>query len=234
MTNDKGQFLLSAADLTRYLSCRHLTELDRSVAEGGRKAPKYNNPTLAFLQERGQIHEEAYVKRLSEQKLKIVDLRGRPSSETMLVLRAGPDIITQAELRDGVWMGRADILRRVNTPSQLGKWSYEVVDTKLAHETQGATVLQLCLYTDLLGNLQGLKPAKMHVVSPGESFPEESLLFTDFHAYYRLIRKNLESVLVKPPSRWTRIAESEFIVDNVKSQSVSYVILRSYDCRCPG
>ena len=41
-------------------------------------------------------------------------------------------------------------MRRVETPSALGPWSYEVIDTKLARETKGNTVLQLSLYSDLL------------------------------------------------------------------------------------
>jgi uncharacterized protein len=31
----------------------------------------------------------------------------------------------------------------VETPSALGVWSYEVIDTKLARETKGGTILQL-------------------------------------------------------------------------------------------
>jgi hypothetical protein len=52
--------------------------------------------------------------------------------------------------------GRTDVLFRVETPSSLGGWSYEVVDTKLSRETKGGTILQLSLYSDLLGNAQGL------------------------------------------------------------------------------
>ena len=52
-------------------------------------------------------------------------------------------------------MGRADVLRRVEVPSDLGPWSYEVLDTKLARETKGGTVLQLCLYADLIEAVQG-------------------------------------------------------------------------------
>ena len=35
-------------------------------------------------------------------------------------------------------------------PARSGDWSYEVVDTKLARETKGGTILQLCLYSDLV------------------------------------------------------------------------------------
>jgi predicted RecB family nuclease len=44
-------------------------------------------------------------------------------------------------------------LRRVERPSAFGTWSYEVIDTKLARETKGNTVLQISLYSDLLAEL---------------------------------------------------------------------------------
>ena len=57
-----------------------------------------------------------------------------------------------------MWSGRADILRRVDVPSDLGDWSYEVIDTKLARETRGGTILQLALYSDLVCSVQGVLP----------------------------------------------------------------------------
>jgi uncharacterized protein len=51
-------------------------------------------------------------------------------------MRAGADAIVQADLGEDRWMVRADVLLRVPHPSDMGDWSYEVVDTKLAQETQ--------------------------------------------------------------------------------------------------
>jgi predicted RecB family nuclease len=53
---------------------------------------------------------------------------------------------------------RADLLRRIEVPSCLGAWSYEAIDTKLARETKAGAVLQLCLYSDLIKEVQGLAP----------------------------------------------------------------------------
>jgi predicted RecB family nuclease len=64
-------------------------------------------------------------------------------------MRAGAPIIAQGALRAERWGGRADILRRIGKPSELGAWSYEVIDTKLARETKGNTVLQIC-HADVL------------------------------------------------------------------------------------
>jgi len=51
--------------------------------------------------------------------------------------------------------GWADVLLRVPGESAFGAWRYEPVETKLATETRGATLLQLCFYAELLGEMQG-------------------------------------------------------------------------------
>ena len=94
---------------------------------------------------------------------------------TIAAMRDGADVIYQAALRSGRWHGRADFLRRVERPSRLGAWSYEVLDAKLARDTRAGTILQLCLYSHMLGEIQGDLPERMHVVMPGEDFrPEPS------------------------------------------------------------
>ena len=107
----------------------------------------------------------------------------------------GAEVIVQAALADGGWAGYADVLVRVPTPSALGDWSYEVVDTKLAQETRGGTILQLCAYSDIVGTIQGRTPEHFHVVTPGEPFVEEAYRFDDYAAYYRLVRGRLESTV---------------------------------------
>ncbi|MDT9115815.1 hypothetical protein RSW44_25115, partial [Escherichia coli] len=76
-------------------------------------------------------------------------------------------------LQSGQWSGRADVLRRVETPSNFGAWSYEVTDTKLARETKGNTVLQVSLYSDLVSSMQGSPPASAFVVTPGTQYEPE-------------------------------------------------------------
>ena len=85
---------------------------------------------------------------------------------TLEAMRAGSEVIVQGALAEGSWSGRPDILRRVEVPSGLVGWSYEVIDTKLARETRSGTILQLSLYSDLLGSVQGVSPERMYVVAP--------------------------------------------------------------------
>ena len=63
--------------------------------------------------------------------------------------------------------GRADFLMRVEKPSDLGDWSYEVWDTKLARHAKASAVLQLCFYSDLLAGLQGVPAEHMALALGG-------------------------------------------------------------------
>jgi predicted RecB family nuclease len=191
---------LSATDLANYLGCRHLTELDRAVARGKLSKPDWFDPSLAILAKRGAQHEAEYVEFLRAKGLSVVALHGKPQEATVEAMKQGFDVIVQATLSDGNWMGNADILLKVKGKSNLGNWSYEVQDTKLSQNTRAATILQLCLYTDLLSRIQGLAPWKMYVVKPGKNFPTEDFLFTDFRAYYDLIRRNFERTIEYPPT----------------------------------
>ena len=58
-------FELSATDLVGYLHCRHLTALDRAVAEDALAKPKIWDPFLQILLERGAAHEQSYVEHLT-------------------------------------------------------------------------------------------------------------------------------------------------------------------------
>ena len=65
MKKNGGLFELSATDLVGYLNCRHLSELDRAVAEGTLLKPRVWDPLLQILWERGAAHEQNYVEHLS-------------------------------------------------------------------------------------------------------------------------------------------------------------------------
>jgi uncharacterized protein len=92
-------------------------------------------------------------------------------------------------------VGRPDILRRIDRPSSLGTWSYEVLDTKLARETKSGTILQLCLYSDLLSAAQGAAPEQMYIVSPWSEFRPQPFRVDEYASYYRLVKASLETAL---------------------------------------
>jgi predicted RecB family nuclease len=192
---ESDSFKLAATDLSNHLSCQHLTQLARKVALGEIKESNWHDPSLDVLKKRGREHEAAYIEFLAKKGLTIARLSGQPTEAVIEAMHQGKDVIVQASLQEGQWMGYADILLKVAGKSKFGNWCYEVQDTKLAQNTRAATILQLCLYTDLLAALQGSTPEKMHVVKPGVEFPTESYRFAEFQAYYRLVKKSFEGVM---------------------------------------
>ena len=200
MKNIKGNIQLSATDLVGHLNCGHLTALDVLVANGALKKPVHYDPLLELLRERGQRHEDAYIEHLRAQGSQVteidgIDITDKTVNATLEAMQNGSEIIIQASLRDAQWSGRADILRRVSTPSSFGDYSYEIIDTKLARETKGGTVLQLCLYADLLATMQGCAPERVYVVSPWSDFEPQVFRFADYSAYFRRVKSAAESAV---------------------------------------
>ncbi len=194
------QLRFSASDLVGHLDCHHLSGLDAAVARGTLTKPKIWDPVLEALVERGRAHERDYVQNLRDAGVSLVEIAGgginsTQVDQTLEAMRSGADVIVQGALLQGAWSGRADILRRVEIPSAIGAWSYEVIDTKLARETKGATVLQLSLYSDLVGTAQGRLPQYMYVVAPGSGFEPEGYRTAAFAAYYRWVKKGFEEFL---------------------------------------
>lgn len=191
----EGNFRMAATDLSNHLSCAHLTQLNRKVALKEIPEPKYYDPTLEILIQRGKEHEAAYVLWLKQRGLTVLDVNRQPVESVVHAMQRGVDVIVQAKLEEKQWMGYADILMKVPGESRFGNWTYEVQDTKLSENTRAGTILQLCLYTDLLSRLLGSRPEKMYVVKPGNEFPADSYRFSDFAAYYQQAKRNFEYVL---------------------------------------
>jgi uncharacterized protein len=193
-------------DLSNFLSCKHLSALDLSVARARRKRPVRHDPGVEDLRARGLAHERAYLARLGTEGLTIVGadgtVLGLDFAATLAAMRAGIDVIYQGTLERDDWSGRPDFLRKVATPSELGGWSYEAYDTKLARETKAGTVLQLCVYSWLLEMLQGTRPAHMHVVTPGTDFVPVSYRTDDVGAYFRVLENNIDAFLAGPDATY--------------------------------
>jgi predicted RecB family nuclease len=198
MKSVEPQIRLSGSDLSNHLACRHLTTLELQVLRGERTAPHWAAPDLRVIQELGLRHETAYLAHLSGLGLVVENLgqmdhkeEARLLAQTLALMERGAQVIAQGALSEGHWFGRPDVLRRVETPSKRWNWSYEVADTKLARETKATTILQLSLYSDLLGKTQGTMPEFLWVVPPGERFAGEKYRVSEYAAYYRHVRKRL-------------------------------------------
>jgi predicted RecB family nuclease len=198
--------LLAPTDLATFVGCRHKTGLDLAVARHMLTRPRYEDPFAAILQRRGEEHEQRYVESLRARGLKLVVIAredgpataaslARQTADTLAAMRDGADVVVQARLADDHMAGYADVLMRVEQPSGLGGWSYEAHDTKLARETKGGAILQLCAYSDMLTHMQGRAPEHFHVVTPDPVQPLHSYRVNDYLAYYRMVRAALVDAL---------------------------------------
>lgn len=195
---------MAPTDLSNFLSCRHGSRLDLEVARGNGNRPVRSGPIIDAIKERGRKHELLYLEYLQSLGLAISTQepeQGTQSSgieRAIIAMQRGYDVIYQPTLKDEFWLGRADFLIKVDKPSKLGAWSYEVIDTKLASETKSETILQLCVYSHLVEKLQGLRPDLMHVVTPGTGFVPKEYRTEDFAAYFRLLKKGIDQFIKNP------------------------------------
>lgn len=194
---------LSASDLMRFKGCRHATTLDLRLMEVGDLEPAEDGAEAELLQRQGDAHEMAFLEELRASGRSVVSIPkdGLPLERsvelTMEAMREGPDIIFQGALLGGAWGGYSDFLERVNRPSSLGDWSYEVVDTKLKRKPDPKHVLQLSLYSDLLADVQDLAPEAAHLqLGDGSRF---SVNLIDVASYARHARSVFEAFLRERP-----------------------------------
>lgn len=197
--------LLSATDLMRFMGCSHATYLDLQYLNGveGLK-PCEDSEDAELLQARGDAHEKAHLEGLKARGLKILEIdRGNLTENANLtreLIGQGADVVFQGALLSDNWGGWSDFLERVDRPSDLGPFSYEVADTKLKRKPHPNHVLQLALYSDLLANIQGCEPESAHVeLGNGD---RATLRLSEVNAYARLARKRLEHFVIDPqPTR---------------------------------
>ena len=197
MKNKNNQILYSPSDLSSHSSCKHLTQLNKQYVRGEIEAPKvFTNKVVIMLQERGMQFEANHLQQPKDEGMEVVEISNedfQAEKKTIEAMKAGADLIYQARLKEeGKWSGWADFLMKVERPSNLGNWSYEVWDTKLANETKAGTILQIGLYSERVAHIQGRSPEYMGVIKPEG---KEHYRYDEHAAYIRLVKRNLEDAI---------------------------------------
>ena len=75
---------LSASDLVGYLNCRYLSNLDLAVASGQLEKPKHRDRFLNLLQERGAIHEKAFLDHLRSEGYQVFEVEGVGTDQALV------------------------------------------------------------------------------------------------------------------------------------------------------
>ena len=195
MQHYQGERICSASDLVHFLECEHLTALDlRALDDPALAASRCKaDESAQLIARKGDQHERRYLEHLRERIDTVVDVGTSGDdldsrvARTLAAMRDGAEVIYQATLRDGSWIGHADFLRRVpGGPSSFGTWHYEVADTKLARSPKAKFLVQLAFYSDLLAKAQGAAPRRMHVVLGDGT--EQAFRFADYAHYFASLR----------------------------------------------
>jgi predicted RecB family nuclease len=206
---DDGTLILAATDLTNHLACAHLTQQRLAIARGERGKPRpVDDPHADLIRDRGEAHEREQLDRLSAECGGHVDVSSPISpytrealhaaaARTTQAMRDGVPLIFQAQFFDGRWQGRADFLRRVPLPSDLGDHSYEVLDTKLARQVKPHVIHQLSLYSRLVAEVQGRHHPFAYLIL-GDGCTEQ-VAFGRYAALHRHVVRQMEAVVVGDP-----------------------------------
>ena len=199
---DDGSYRLSPSDLVNFLGCAHSTVLDlRGFTEDLKRDDPSDGDQLLFA--KGIEHETAYLQHLKQAGKSIAEIPAKAAMPervrmTLDAMHHGADVIYQGALLVEKWGGFADFLERTDRPSQLGNFSYEAVDTKLAREPKVKHVVQLGVYSHLLGTHQGLEPRYLHVVLGDKS--RATFAVDHSAAYVRHAMARLELFVLDPPT----------------------------------
>jgi uncharacterized protein len=202
----EGRLVLGATDLSDFIACEHLTQLEIRRAHG-EDLPRSRTPLAELLASLGGEHETRWVDarrgagervhefdpEVTRSATTLAELE-HAAAETAAVMGGGTEILYQPFFFDGTWQARADFLVRVDRPSALGDYSYEVYDAKLARHVRVEALLQLCEYSLQLSHILDVMPEQMHVVLGDGT--TRSFAVSDFAAYHRVIRAQFQEALL--------------------------------------
>ena len=199
---------LSPTLAARFLGCSASAAWTLEARRGLRGvAEPADNPQAALIVRKGHEHEAKCLAGLKERCGDFVEISSgglkTRFAATVGAMERGAPLIYQAALTAGTWLGYADFLVRVDERCPRWAWSYEPWDAKLAHSARPEHLLQIALYGDLLGTVQGraanqgslmLATGELETPYKVESFPLDEVRY-----YVRRAARRLEAFAADLP-----------------------------------
>jgi predicted RecB family nuclease len=209
---DDGLARLSPTLAAAFLGCSASAAWTVEARRGLRAAAaRVDDPQSALVIRKGHEHEASCLAALRE---RCGDVTEIPSGKlnarftaTVGAMERGAPLIYQAALTAGTWLGYADFLVRVDESCPRWSWSYEPWDAKLSHSARPEHLLQIALYGDMLGTVQGRSAYHGHLML-GTSEPEtlykiESFPLDEVRYHVRRAARRLEAFTANLPSGLT-------------------------------
>ena len=198
MHKHNGIVLFSASDICNFLDCEHLTALDLIDLEA--PLPKAEDSEEYILyQKKGLAHEASYLEYIKQTVSSVADISEEKDTievakdKTIEAMYSGVELIYQATFINDCFIGYADFLKKVPSPSVLGDFGYEVIDTKFSRNVKIKYIIQLCFYSELVSQIQQRDPLMMHIVFGDRR--QESFRYADLSKYYRVLKEQFTSTV---------------------------------------
>ena len=194
---------ITAEDLYNYVKCPHRVYLD---SNGDRKEKSEVNLFVRLLWEKGLQTEKDYLTTLGE--CEITDLSERRVKdawpETDHYMKKGTELIYQACLEHGPYLGRPDLLlKRTEVSSYLGPYYYEPIDIKAGRgweireekyrRFKKHYAFQVLFYRMLLASIQHYLPPVARIINVEGEIEEFDPL--DFQDEFTLVLNQVERLV---------------------------------------
>ena len=200
---------LSPTFLATFLGCPVSAAWTLEQRRGLRELPNLIEDGQAdLIQRKGYEHEVRCLQALASRYGAPVSIPAGAHEHrvaaTLAAMKAGAPLITQAALADRSWIGYADFLVRIEEPGPRWAWSYEPWDAKLARTARPDHVMQIALYGDLLGTVQGRVAAHGALMlgtgNPNQPYAVERFRLAEVRHYVRRAAGRLETFASDPPA----------------------------------
>ncbi len=115
------------------------------------------------------------------------------ATETLALMKQGVPRIRGAVLVHGRYVGRPDILEKVEGQSVFGDYYYIACDFKRSERVKEEYQMEAVFYAELLYRIQDVRPTKGYIVHPNGEV--SSFLIDDFIAQYHVTLEQIERTI---------------------------------------
>jgi uncharacterized protein len=171
----------------KYLKCPSWLSHERDLGDD-REALRRTLQDEGLLPEK----EKALLEGRDYQVVDLDDL-DEAAQRTLELMKEGVETIYKGTLIHGNWVGRPDLLERVEGDSDLGTWYYIACDIKRSSRLKDDYKFQGSFYADILERLQGVRPVQGYVLHSDGHI--SGYLLEPFETEYALTLDRIESIL---------------------------------------